>query len=660
MKTSLQKIRLHLPAALLFVILASILTTPFSTHPGSFMRDHYDSLLNAWILTWNAQQLAEGNLTGLFDTNIFYPHTRTLAYSEHLFPQALVAAVPILVSQNPALGLNLVLWFSFLSSGFSMYLYGRHLSGRAVAGIIAGIVFAFSPFMFTHVVHVQLLAAAGIPLTFLFLSRLAAERRWRDALLLGVVLSFQVLACSYYAVYIAYFTALAGLYFVITGRLVLDRDLLVKLLVLALIVVALTGPFLAQYVLLQEELGFKRIPRVPARLSSFFAVPQENRFWGPILGNHQGETNLFPGLVCCSLAAVGMFSLRKRSEATHPWFAVHVWILVISVLLSFGTTVPGLYRFLYEYAPGFNGLRVVARIHVLTMFSLASLAAIGMARVLLSSRRWVRGSTAVILPFVALVEVYSAPIPALPSLRKDALPAAYQWLAEQPERHVILELPIPPKRPSSVEVVRVYWSLFHGRPMVNGYSGFIPPLHRELARRWNHFPAGLTLADARQLGVRQLVLHTDEIESAALVKTRASLAALDSEAKLVYRDDLSEIWQLAPLDVTAQAAELDGLVQIPSRGWQISASCRQAMAPNAIDGDPTTRWFSDQQHAGTGLTIDMGQTLQINGISMSVGARAGDFPRGYVIEVSQDGSRWILAAQGNLDLLPIGLDFDRG
>src|SRR5437763_12421727 len=76
--------RRTLTAAALFVALTVIATYPVVRAPASYaFFNHSDAQLNMWILAWDAHALAH-HARDLFDTNIFFPETRTLAYSETL------------------------------------------------------------------------------------------------------------------------------------------------------------------------------------------------------------------------------------------------------------------------------------------------------------------------------------------------------------------------------------------------------------------------------------------------------------------------------------------------------------------------------------------------------------------------------------------------
>src|SRR4249920_3581455 len=68
-----------------------------------------DSVLNMWILAWDCEQfraILSGHLARagtFFDANIFYPAPLTLAYSEHLIPQALQIFPVYWLTGNPIL-----------------------------------------------------------------------------------------------------------------------------------------------------------------------------------------------------------------------------------------------------------------------------------------------------------------------------------------------------------------------------------------------------------------------------------------------------------------------------------------------------------------------------------------------------------------------------
>jgi len=90
-------------------------------------------------------------------------------------------------------------------------------------------------------------------------------------------------------------------------------------------------------------------------------------------------------------------------------------------------------------------------------------------------------------------------------------------------------------------------------------------------------------------------------------------------------------------------------------GWSASASVSNAgdLPSNALDGVFATRWSSGQpQSPGMSFQVNMGKTQNFSSIALDCGASGGDYPRGYQVFVSQDGTSWgnaIASGQGSGD-----------
>src|SRR5439155_2474165 len=94
------------------------------------------------------------------------------------------------------------------------------------------------------------------------------------------------------------------------------------------------------------------------------------------------------------------------------------------------------------------------------------------------------------------------------------------WLTTNtPRDAVVAHLPFPagtsPKEYES-EVWAMYWGLFHGRRMVNGYSGFFPPGYLKLKAQMQRFPSADSIAALRADGVSYCVSSRQFAESRRL------------------------------------------------------------------------------------------------------------------------------------------------
>lgn len=94
-------------------------------------------------------------------------------------------------------------------------------------------------------------------------------------------------------------------------------------------------------------------------------------------------------------------------------------------------------------------------------------------------------------------------------------------------------------------------------------------------------------------------------------------------------------------------------------GWVTSASSTASgtAAGNVLDGDASTRWSTGAaQTGGEWFQVDMGSNQTFNQIVLDSGSGStGDYPRGYTVQVSNDGTSWtqIASGQGTNEQLPI-------
>jgi len=91
------------------------------------------------------------------------------------------------------------------------------------------------------------------------------------------------------------------------------------------------------------------------------------------------------------------------------------------------------------------------------------------------------------------------------------------------------------------------------------------------------------------------------------------------------------------------------LRQVAPSGWTATASpsgptnpcCTGDVAANAVDGDASTRYSTGEGQApGQYLQVDFGATIPARQIVFDTGASTGDYPRGYNVQTSTNGTDW--------------------
>jgi hypothetical protein len=84
--------------------------------------------------------------------------------------------------------------------------------------------------------------------------------------------------------------------------------------------------------------------------------------------------------------------------------------------------------------------------------------------------------------------------------------------------------------------------------------------------------------------------------------------------------------------------------------WTASASTAvnaNDVPKNAFDGNVTTRWGTGQpQKPGQYFQVDFGGTVRLTQVVLDSTTHAGDYPRGYDVGLSNDGTTFTSVAQG--------------
>ena len=491
-------------AALVYVLVTLALTWPQALRLDS-VPDHVDAYFSLWRLGWIAHQLPVDPWR-LFDANIFHPARHTLAYSDAVLLQGVLAAPFIWLGVPVVVIYNLLVLVSFPLCGVSVYLLVRRVVGRADVGVLGGLVFAFGAFRFDHYIHLELLWAQWMPLALLCVHRALESGRIRDGLLAGACVAALGLSCIYYVVFFA--TALVVVVPVMaTGVPPAKRRAAASaLLAGTLLVVLVLTPYAARYAAARAEVGERAAGTAvlyAAGPKHFLAATPGNLLYGRLtasLGSH--EKFLFPGFAALLLLVAGVWPPINRTRLAY------VVLLAVAIDIAFGHR--GLaYGFLREHVAVYRGLRVPARAGHVALLAIAVLASYGAARIRVRCRRAgprCPGAVVAALGAVTVCELAVAG-PALTSVATEP-GDVYRWLRTQPPG-VVAELPLPSPEPGarSFDAEFAYLSTFHWRPLVNGYSGETPPGYTALLRAAADFPSPRSLEALRAADVVYLVLH---------------------------------------------------------------------------------------------------------------------------------------------------------
>jgi hypothetical protein len=534
-----------LAVALAGIAMAVITSWPLVAHlPSRIAPDLGDPIRTAWQIAWVGHALLHDPLH-VFNANAFYPHPLSLAFSDSLLgygPAAFFGSgtVAALVRYN------LLFLFAWSLCFVGAYLLGRELGLGRLGAAAAGAAFGYAPYRVTEAGHLHVISSGGIPLALFLLLR-GYRRRSRGLVLAGwLVSAWQVSLGFTLGLQFCYLLAVLGVlvlgYWWFGGRADRappspggpssrsplpggrQRPPLVahRLFAVTCIGIALLGAVAAYqarpYLQVSHDYPtakrtIKEVETYSAGPAALLAASPENRVWGSVTAglrakvHSKNESVFFPGALPLVLALIGLaaptYSRRLR-------VGLLLGIATCSVLaLGFGLTGAGYpYRLLYDYAPGWDGVRVPGRIFTLATLGYALLAGAG-AQVLaaVATKRLARRAGAEhrqlrLLPALAGATVVVAliaegagrlghPVVPQPARAELGLPSP------------ILDLPTD----GAADRMWQYFSTdgFYRIPV--GNSTFDLPALDDLRGGMDGFPDRASVEKLRYYGIRTVVLH---------------------------------------------------------------------------------------------------------------------------------------------------------
>jgi hypothetical protein len=536
---------LQVAVPLIFFLIASVLMTwPLVINlQHSVAGDLGDNVQYVWLIGWFEEAIFKLHQSPFNASHLNYPEGWSPAYTE--MPLSMVIPfLPVSLIAGPVAAYNLSIFISFVLSGIVVYFGVYRDTGNIIAALIAGSIFAYSPYRYSHHLagHLNLLGTHWVALyVMLFLVCLRDHgRRLRYPLMTAVSLGLVALTSQYYT-----YMALLLSVVMLVIRLVwirrwqpIDKDFWYRLGWFALPGLLLVFGALFPFFRLQSsgELSARSVEYVRQYSASptDFMLPATTHF---MLGEWVGtnfdrsywiEATLYLGLFATVLAVLGVIRINTQSKFRSTiwlvmaftftaavlalgtdlhWLSQSVWFKVPSFLRSFHPgemariPLPG--RLLFEWLPYYDRMRVWMRYAAYVSLGVSILAGYGSAWI--SDKLQNRKKHAVMAALLALVLLDFLPEPQ-GFIDVDARPVD-RWLAIQDAPGALVEFPFE----KVADQAQLYYTLIHKKPFLGGsFNAFPPTQYKRIKPVLDKFPDEESVALLRELGVSYVLVHSDE------------------------------------------------------------------------------------------------------------------------------------------------------
>lgn len=538
--------RIYVIPILYFSLLTIIWTWPLIREMNhSIVGQVGDNIYFIWLINWFEESLFELHQSPLFVQNLNFPEGWYLASTE-ITPSMVFIALPIGMIFGPTAGYNFSIFVSFVLSGLGAYVWVRALTKNSFAGIIAGTIFAFSPYRYSHYLigHLNLLGTQWIPFYFYFLYKTLSRESgpWANPILAALFLGLIGFTSQYYL----YMSLIMTVIFIIGFLLFIDRKILnnrvmrYQLLVFGSLSLILIAIAIFPYLELAKQGGLaprslEYIRRYSASPSDFFLPSTAHFFWGSIVGDLFDrslwiEATLYLGFVSIGLSVVSILlrnkiTIQKGIVLLFVFFGAAAFVLALgsdlhwlsepviiklpgivqSITQREQVYVPLVGRILHRWLPFYSSMRVSMRYGIFVILSVSMLAGIGVYGL----RQKVKGNFREILSVVILLLVLFDFYPKRTNLAEVSGRAVDYWLADQLEPGAVVQIPF-----SSVEdQEQIYYTMIHGKPFLGGFFNAYPPdQYLRIRPILEQFPSEEGIQLLKELGVQFVVIDSDSYE----------------------------------------------------------------------------------------------------------------------------------------------------
>lgn len=499
-----------------------------------------DNVQYVWLIGWFEEAIFRLNQSPLLAPNLNYPEGWSPAYTD--MPVSMVVPVlPFSLAAGPVAAYNVSIFVSFVLSGYVVYFWVMRETGNVFSSLIAGSIFAFSPFRYSHHLagHLNLLGTHWLALYFMFFIWFLLDRSPGRVypVLAAISLGLTGLTSQYF-LYMALLLSLI----IFTVRVVwlvrwepIERNLWPRLgwftaVGIPLVILAML-PFLKI-----ESIGdlparsIEYVRQYSASPTDFLLPSTTNIFLGRWVGetfdrSYWVEATLYLGVFASVLAGIGVIKTRAferiRSRAllvlafTLPalvlalgtdlhWLSQPVWVKVPAFLRGWHpqelahVPLPG--RALFEWLPYYDRMRVWMRYGGVVILGVSVLAGYGSDWISQKIHGW--RLKAVMLFLLGFVLLDFLPRPQ--SFTKVEPRPVDAWLASQEAPGALVEFPIE----KIADQAQLYYTLTHRKPFLGGsFNAFPPPQYQRIRPVMEGFPDRSSVDLLGTLGVRYLLVH---------------------------------------------------------------------------------------------------------------------------------------------------------
>lgn len=524
-----------LSALAIYIVCAVYITYPLIFNIGKLATGFGDELLISWIMNWVIHALTTNPLQ-LFNTNIFYPYTNTLAYSDLHLISAIISSPAVWITGQPISAINFTFILSLILLPFGIFALSFYISKNFWTALISGLLVAFSPAVLDKKIHVQILAIEWITFAILSFLVYVETKKYKYFVLSCFFFLIQTLNSFMAGYFLVFFYSIYFIYGWFTNKknilLLINKKNILTVLATLLILV----PFIIPYFKVSQEFNYKRdiresihfalqpedliYPSDDTRLSQFLKSLSNS-------ANYPANAEIKPGYLGFVFSALSLMTIiywfKNRKKKGMNIFTVFLISGILGLFLSFGPflhlgrmtihnpfPIPLPYLPFYYLLPGFSGFRNSARFEMMFIVFISIPIAIMLSQILKHQTIKMKTFTVLLLIGLTMFE-FNFPLKFFNVAQSKDFPKIFSYLKTIPTDSKIIIMPIFNWNMwgAQIEIQREYYSTVAFAKMVNGASGFSPPPWQKMVEKLHDsFPDSNSVNTLQQMGVNYILIDS--------------------------------------------------------------------------------------------------------------------------------------------------------
>lgn len=427
---------------------------------------------------------------------------------------------------NPILTYNLIIYFSFVLSGYFMYLLLSVLKIDTYSAFLSGFIYSASPFHILQSADHPYLAQVWIfPLAFLSIYLFTQKIDLKSLLITFSTILLALYIHGYWGYFLTETFIIIIIYLICTKKIIISKNLLLKIILATVFIIAFGIVLAVNQGMIKTADGFRFLERPindlytyglrlreyiqPPFYSNLFSDYATNYWRKNNHGSNPAEMTIFLGYFPIGLTVYFLINYFRKEELRKQiptnLFSILIIFGTIPILLGINPSIkiidyeiPTLTMLRYKIFPI---IRTNSRYAIQTIFTISFLSGLAFHIILPKLKCKIKATYILSALLVVILEFF--PIRENFYLDSKKVPPVYEYLKTKNKIGPVLELPY------HWGEIPTFWHTYHKHPLFNPPHAILNHPNRASIKKMQQIKSlDQLIKTAKNYGIKYLIIHS--------------------------------------------------------------------------------------------------------------------------------------------------------